>query len=173
MPALFTSRAIGPSSVSTRSTSFVTSRALVTSATIAIAFTPAFFKSTSDSESLAESRPQIATSAPRLASLSAIALPIPREPPVTRAIFRASGFSVRLATDVFVSLMLSIGIVLFQASFFVTDSSYSQGTRVAKAVLPGCAALRRQRRRNGNLGHHFRSAQVRQKQFRQTVKRYS
>jgi hypothetical protein len=65
---------------------------------------------------------------------------MPRLPPVTSATFPASGVFILISLP-FVSLILAIRILLSRATFSMRNSSYSQGTRVAKVFPQAFAAL--------------------------------
>ena len=86
MPALFTRMVIEPSAASVFSTRLSTSACLVTSAEVENTRPPSSANSCCTLLRAFASRPQMATDAPKRASLVAIARPMPRLPPVTRAI---------------------------------------------------------------------------------------
>src|SRR6266403_510001 len=109
MPALLTRISIGPSFASVAETSFPTSSACVTSAVCQKFLSLLACNSSAVARNFSRSRPQIATTAPSSASLIAMARPIPRLPPVTKATLFASGRSALFSA--FVLLMPAITIL--------------------------------------------------------------
>src|SRR5438309_1867818 len=85
MPALFTRMSIRPSSARVRSTSAVRDGRLVTSVGTTRARRPTSFSSAAVASALVGSSSPTTMSAPRRASSSAVARPIPRPAPVTMA----------------------------------------------------------------------------------------
>src|ERR1700738_986721 len=98
MPALLTSTEIGPSAFSVLETNPATSFAFVTSVVREKDGAPSFSISARTEASAASSLPQIATEAPRVANLMAMARPMPRLAPVTKAVMCFKGCGISAGT---------------------------------------------------------------------------
>src|SRR6266478_4575736 len=109
MPALFTRMVIDPRAASVSVTRPATSAERVTSATAEKTRTPVLPSASAEFASAARSRPQMATEAPSEARRCAMARPMPRLAPVTRATPPERGF--RRGYSVFVVFIPAIRIL--------------------------------------------------------------